>query len=93
MVYEPSIMLLNRPSTKTFNADINLKVQRSMEFGSVYAGLSYRTGISNGEFSDTNNVNNIVSGEPLRYITLLQVLIKVISCWLTLILINPILSF
>lgn len=67
--YEPSIMLLNRPSTKAFNADINLKVQRSMDFGSVYAGLSYRTSISNGEFSDTSNVNNIVSGEPLRYIT------------------------
>ena len=62
-------MLLNRPSTKEFNADINLKVQRSMDFGSVYAGLSYRSSISTGEFSDTNNVNNIVSGETLKYIT------------------------
>lgn len=67
--YEPSIMLLHRPSTKEFNADINFKVQKAMNFGSVYGGLSYRTSINTGEFTDTSNVNNTVSGEPLTYIT------------------------
>ena len=61
-----------------------------MEFGSVMQDYHIEQHL-NGEFSDTNNVNNIVSGEPLRYITPFAGVNKGNLCWLTLILINPIL--
>ena len=44
---------------------MNFKAFRAMEFGSVYAGLSYRRSFDGAEYLDGNQVRN----QKLQYIT------------------------
>ncbi|TXE06344.1 type IX secretion system membrane protein PorP/SprF [Seonamhaeicola algicola] len=56
--YEPSVMLQYRDATEEASIDINAKVYRQMDFGSLWAGLSYRNSFDGAEYISTNTVNS-----------------------------------
>ncbi|PTX63818.1 type IX secretion system PorP/SprF family membrane protein [Kordia periserrulae] len=63
--YEPSIMFQYTEETQESSIDANIKVYRSMEFGSVWGGLSYRRSLDGAEFVNGTQVDN----QKLQYIT------------------------
>ncbi|NNL42996.1 MAG: type IX secretion system membrane protein PorP/SprF [Desulfobacterales bacterium] len=63
--YEPSIMYMYRDATKESSIDVNMKVYRDMDFGSVWGGLSYRRSFDGAEFQDGSGV----SSQKLQYFT------------------------
>jgi len=63
--FEPSFMLQYKERTQEQGVDLNFKAFRAMEFGSVYAGLSYRRSFDGAEYLDGNQVRN----QKLQYIT------------------------
>ena len=63
--YEPSIMYMHRDATKESSIDINFKAYKEMEFGQLWAGLSYRTSFDGAEFLDGTGV----SSQKLQYFT------------------------
>lgn len=50
--YEPSIFFQWRERTNEQFIDVNFKVFRGMEFGSIWGGLSYRRGFDGAQFQD-----------------------------------------
>ena len=64
--YEPSIMFQYREATKEGGLDINAKVYKAMEFGSLWAGISYRQSSDGAEYLSSNNT---VSSQKLQQIT------------------------
>lgn len=48
--YEPSLMFQHKDGTKESSIDLNTKVYKQMEFGSLWGGLSYRTSLDGAEF-------------------------------------------
>jgi len=48
--YEPSLMFQHKEGTKESTLDINGKVYKTMDFGSIWGGLSYRTSLNGAEF-------------------------------------------
>jgi hypothetical protein len=63
--FEPSFLLQYKERTQEQGVDLNFKAFRAMEFGSVYAGLSYRRSFDGAEYLDGNQVRN----QKLQYIT------------------------
>ena len=64
--YEPSLMFMYKDGTRESSIDINAKAYRSMDFGSIWAGVSYRYSFDRAEFS---NAPNNVSSQNLQNIT------------------------
>ena len=56
--YEPSAMLQYRDATKEASIDINAKVYRQMDFGTLWAGVSYRNSFDGAEYIDNNTINS-----------------------------------
>ncbi|AUC74248.1 type IX secretion system membrane protein PorP/SprF [Olleya sp. Bg11-27] len=63
--FEPSAMFMYRDATEEASFDINLKAYKSIEFGKVWGGLSYRRSLDGAEFLDGSGV----SSQKLQYIT------------------------
>lgn len=63
--YEPSIMYMYRDATKESSIDVNMKVYRELDFGSLWGGLSYRRSFDGAEFQDGSGV----SSQKLQYFT------------------------
>jgi len=63
--YEPSIMYMYRDATNESSIDINAKVYKQMEFGTLWGGLSYRRSFDGAEFLDGTGV----SSQKLQYFT------------------------
>lgn len=55
--YEPSVLLQYREGTQEFNIDVNAKVYKQLDFGTIWGGLSYRRSLDGAEFlSNTGRV-------------------------------------
>ena len=65
MSYEPSVMFMYRDATKESLMDINIKAYREMDFGKLWAGLSYRRSFDGAEFLNGTGV----SSQKLQYFT------------------------
>jgi type IX secretion system PorP/SprF family membrane protein len=63
--FEPSTMFLYKDGTKESSIDINAKVYRTMDYGKLWGGLSYRRSLDGAEFQDGSGV----SSQKLQYIT------------------------
>ncbi|MFH4968550.1 type IX secretion system membrane protein PorP/SprF [Gaetbulibacter sp. M240] len=64
--YEPSLMFQYKDGTQEALLDINGKVYKSVEFGSIWGGLSYRTSLDGAEYLTNNNT---VSSQKLQQIS------------------------
>ncbi len=65
LLWEPSVMLQYVDQTKEAAVDVNLKVYKTMDFGSVWGGLSYRRSFDGADYIE----NNAVQTQKLNYIT------------------------
>ncbi|MCG9791490.1 PorP/SprF family type IX secretion system membrane protein [Flavobacterium algicola] len=65
VLWEPSILYQNVEATKETTLDINMKAYKNMDFGKLWAGLSYRRSIDGAEYSNGSGV----SEQHLQYIT------------------------
>jgi type IX secretion system PorP/SprF family membrane protein len=63
--FEPSLMFMYRDATEEASFDINLKAYKTMDFGKVWGGLSYRRSLDGAEFVDGTGI----SSQKLQYIT------------------------
>ncbi|TJY32511.1 PorP/SprF family type IX secretion system membrane protein [Pontimicrobium aquaticum] len=63
--YEPSIMFMHRDATKESLIDLNMKAYKEMEFGKLWAGISYRTSLDGAEYLNGTGV----SSQKLQYFT------------------------
>ncbi|MBK42515.1 MAG: hypothetical protein CMC83_01395 [Flavobacteriaceae bacterium] len=63
--YEPSILFSYKSATEESFMDFNFKTYRDLDFGSIYAGISYRRSFDGAEFTSGNSV----SSQKLQYIT------------------------
>ena len=63
--YEPSILFSYKSATEESFMDFNFKTYRDLDFGSIYAGISYRRSFDGAEFTNGNSV----SSQKLQYIT------------------------
>ena len=64
--FEPSILFSYKSATEESFMDYNFKAYRDFDFGSIYAGISYRRSFDGAEF--TTNSGSI-SSQKLQYIT------------------------
>ncbi|MES2812398.1 MAG: type IX secretion system membrane protein PorP/SprF [Bacteroidota bacterium] len=65
LTWEPSVLFQLVDLTKEKNIDLNLKAYKSMDFGKVWAGLSYRRSFDGAKYSDGDEVGT----QKLQYIT------------------------
>lgn len=65
LLWEPSAMLQYVDKTKEAAVDVNLKVYKMMDFGSIWGGLSYRRSFDGADYIE----NNSVQTQKLNYIT------------------------
>ena len=63
--FEPSVLYAYKDATKESFIDVNFKAYRDFEFGSVFAGVSYRRSFDGAEFIE----GNTVSSQKLQYFT------------------------
>ena len=63
--YEPSILFSYKGATKESFMDLNFKDYRKFDFGSLYAGISYRRSFDGAEFTNGNSI----SSQKLQYFT------------------------
>ena len=63
--YEPSIMYAYKDVTKESFIDINFKTYMDLDFGNVFAGISYRRSFDGADFTDGSRI----SSQKLQYIT------------------------
>ena len=63
--FEPSFLYSYKDATKESFIDANFKAYRDFEFGSVYAGISYRRSFDGAQFTN----GNTLSSQKLQYIT------------------------
>jgi type IX secretion system PorP/SprF family membrane protein len=63
--YEPSIMYAYKDTTKESFIDINFKTYMNLDFGNVFAGISYRRSFDGADFTDGSRI----SSQKLQYIT------------------------
>ena len=63
--YEPSLMYMYRDATEESSIDVNMKVYRETDFGSIWGGLSYRRSFDGAQFLDGSGVSN----QKLQYFT------------------------
>jgi len=64
--YEPSLMFQYKDGTQEAILDINGKVYKDVEFGSIWGGLSYRTSLDGAEYLTNNNT---VSSQKLQQLS------------------------
>lgn len=64
--YEPSIMFQYRDETEEASIDVNAKVYKQMEFGSLWGGLSYRNSFDGAEYTQSGGG---VTSQRLQQIT------------------------
>lgn len=64
--FEPSVMFQYKDGTKEASIDVNAKVYKKMEFGNIWAGMSYRQSLDGAEYLSSNNV---VRNQKLQQIT------------------------
>ncbi|MFV8345054.1 type IX secretion system membrane protein PorP/SprF [Flavobacterium sp. ZB4P13] len=65
LLWEPSLLFQMVDQTKEKSIDVNLKVYKSLDFGKLWGGLSYRRSFDGAEYIDGNSV----SKQKLQYIT------------------------
>lgn len=65
ITWEPSILFQLFEQTKQKSIDINLKAYKNMDFGSIWAALSYRSSFDGAQYSTGSGV----SDQKLQYIT------------------------
>lgn len=65
LMWEPSVMFQLVDQTKEKTADINLKVYKTLEFGTLWGGLSYRRTLDGAEYID----NGELKEQKLQLIT------------------------
>ncbi len=65
ILLEPSLMFQLVDFTKEKSIDINLKAYKSVDFGKLWAALSYRTSFDGAEYLS----GNVVSSQKLTYLT------------------------
>ena len=63
--FEPSILYAYKDATKESFIDANFKAYKDFDFGSIYAGISYRRSFDGAQFTN----GNTVSSQKLQYIT------------------------
>jgi hypothetical protein len=63
--YEPSIMFQYKDGTQESSIDLNAKVYKTTDFGSIWGGLSYRRSFDGAEFLDGSGI----STQKLQYFT------------------------
>ncbi len=64
--YEPSLMFQYRDATKEASIDINAKVYKQLDFGKIWAGLSYRNSFDGAEYITNSGA---VNSQRLQQIT------------------------
>jgi len=65
ILWEPSILLQMVDQTKEKSIDINIKAYKTLDFGKLWGGLSYRRSFDGAEYRNGNSV----SLQKLQYIT------------------------
>ena len=63
--FEPSILFSYKDATEESFLDANFKAYRDFDFGSIYAGVSYRRSFDGAEYIN----GNTVSSQKLQYFT------------------------
>jgi type IX secretion system PorP/SprF family membrane protein len=64
--WEPSVMFQRISATKETNIDLNMKLYKSLEFGRVWGGLSYRRSLDGAQYvAGTGNTPN----QKLQYVS------------------------
>lgn len=63
--YEPSFLFQWTERTKESTVDINFKAYRKMDFGNLWAGLSYRRSLDGAEYLDGTKIDT----QKLQYFT------------------------
>tara|TARA_R110000868_G_scaffold44318_6_gene148191 strand:+ start:1234 stop:2235 length:1002 start_codon:yes stop_codon:yes gene_type:complete len=63
--YEPSVMFQYKEGTQESSIDLNAKVYKDMDFGKLWAGISYRNSFDGAQYLDGSGV----SSQKLRQIT------------------------
>jgi type IX secretion system PorP/SprF family membrane protein len=66
IMWEPSLMFQMVDQTKEKAIDVNLKVYKALDFGTLWGGVSYRRSLDGAQFVDSNNS---VAEQNLQYIT------------------------
>lgn len=65
LMWEPSLMFQLVDQTKEKTVDVNLKVYKTLDFGKIWGGLSYRRSLDGAEYVE----NNSVETQKLQFIT------------------------
>ena len=66
LLFEPSFMFQYTSETKEKAIDLNLKVYKSLDFGKLWGGLSYRRSFDGAQYvSDSNSIED----QKLQWIT------------------------
>lgn len=65
LMWEPSVMFQLVNQTKEKTVDVNLKVYKTLEFGRIWGGLSYRRSLDGAEYVE----NNAIQTQKLQFIT------------------------
>jgi type IX secretion system PorP/SprF family membrane protein len=65
IMWEPSIMFQSASKTKEKSIDLNLKAYKSMDFGRLWGGISYRRSLDGAEYIQ----NGSTGVQKLQYIT------------------------
>ena len=65
ILWEPSVLLQSVSRTQERTFDLNIKAYKTMDFGTVWGGLSYRRSIDGAEYSTGSGV----AVQHLQYIT------------------------
>lgn len=63
--FEPSVMFMYRDATEEASIDLNAKAYKTMDFGKLWGGISYRRSLDGAEFLDGSGV----SSQKLQYFT------------------------
>lgn len=65
ILFEPSVLLMMVDKTKEKSVDLNMKVYKSIDFGQLWGGLSYRRSLEGAEYSNKAGI----AKQKLQYIT------------------------
>ncbi|AWG20329.1 hypothetical protein FFWV33_01710 [Flavobacterium faecale] len=65
ILWEPSVLFQSVDQTKEKSLDLNLKAYKSMDFGTLWGGLSYRRSIDGAQYASGNGI----AVQHLQYIT------------------------
>ncbi|SHF89570.1 type IX secretion system membrane protein, PorP/SprF family [Flavobacterium micromati] len=65
MLWEPSLLFQTVEKTREKAIDVNMKAYKNMDFGRLWAGLSYRRSFDGAEFLN----GGVVTSQKLQYIT------------------------